>query len=234
MNKIAAIFAKLPAKKLFLPCLSMVCALLISAQAQATEGCNPAVRDAQQRAAQARVAADVAITEEIVRKPDSVLAMICFARAAGVSAERGGNLFSGSFFGNTNFASVITDALAAMFGQFADAEGFDTAGVVDYATTDLQNDAECPGIENLWERIKEKGVTDGVPFLTMAQLIAGAIPGGAGSRFSANWDTANADGIFSQLQDAINALPVAAVPNFSGANTVCQVLSAAGVSVSCP
>jgi hypothetical protein len=236
MNKTVAVFAKFPVKKLFLSCLSMACALFISAgaHAQAVEGCNPAVLDAMQKKAQARVAYDVAVTEQVVVKPDSVLAMTCFGKAAGVSSERGGNLFSGSFIGNINFASVITDALAAFFGQFADAEGFDNPGVVDYAATNLEDDADCPGIENLWERIKEKGVADGVPYLTMADLIAGTAPGTPGDRFTANWDTANADGIFNQLADAIAALPVAAIPNFGTANTMCDVLAAAGVAVTCP
>ncbi|MDP2205712.1 MAG: hypothetical protein Q8K65_05340 [Alphaproteobacteria bacterium] len=234
MNKTVAVAAKFSVKKILFSCMSMACALFISAaaHAQVVEGCSPAVLDAMQKKAQARVAYDVAVTEQVVVKPDSVLAMTCFGKAAGVSAERGGNLFSGSFFGNTNFASVITDALSAFFSQFADAEGFDTPGVVDYAATNLEDDADCPGIENLWERIKEKGVAGGVPYLTMAELIAGAAPGGSGARFTANWDTANADGIFQQLNDAIAALPVAAIPVFNNNMTFCQVLQAAGAT--CP
>lgn len=236
MNKTVALFTPSFAKKLALSCMSMACVVFISfgAHAQAIEGCNPAMLDAGQKKAQALVAYDVAVTEQIVVKPDSVLAMTCFNKAAGVSAERGGNLFSGSFLGNTNFASIIVDALSAFFGQYADAEGYDTPNVVDYAATNLEDDADCPGIENLWERIKEKGVAGGVPYLTLAELMSGAVPAIAGDRFRINWETADSDGIFEQLRDAIDQLPVPAIPSFAGANTLCAVLSAAGVSVTCP
>lgn len=234
MNKTIAVSSKSPAKKLLLSCVSIACAVLIStaAHAQAVEGCSPAVLDAMQKKAQARVAYDVAVTEQVVVKPDSVLALTCFGKAAGVSAERGGNLFSGSFIGNTNFASVITDALTAFFGQFADAEGKDTGVVAAYNEPNLQDDADCPGIESLWERIKEKGVAGGIPYLTMAELMAGAMPGGAGTRFSANWDTADNDGIFQQLDQAMTTLPRPSVPTFTPTNmqTLCGVLGAAGVT----
>lgn len=234
MNKTIAVSSKSPAKKLLLSCVSIACAVLIStaAHAQAVEGCSPAVLNAMQQKAQARVAYDVAVTEQVVVKPDSVLALTCFGKAAGVSAERGGNLFSGSFIGNTNFASVITDALTAFFGQFADAEGSDT-GVVEYLDSSLQDDADCPGIENLWERIKEKGVAAGVPYITFAELIAGTMPGTAGTRFSANWDTAaNTDYIFQNLSDAMDVLPRPSVPTFApeDMDTLCGVLNAAGVT----
>lgn len=236
MNKTCAVSLSLPFHKLFFMFLSVACLVFISTAARAAtvEGCNPAILDAMQKKAQAKAAYDVAVTEQTVNKPDSVLATTCVNKAAGVSAERGGNIFSGSFIGNTNFASVITDALSAFFAQFADAEGFDTPSTVDYAATTPEDNAECPGLENLWERMKEKGVASGVPFVTFSDLISGAIPGTAGSRFQKNWETAASDGIFSQLQDAINALPVPAIPSFTNAKTMCAVLAAAGVSGSCP
>jgi len=64
--------------------------------------------------------------------------------------------------------------------------------------------------------------------------MAGTAPGAPGTRFTANWDTAAADGIFDQLNDAIAALPVAAIPAFTGNMTFCQVLEAAGVAGACP
>lgn len=235
MKKILPISAASVTKKLFLSALSVACVVFISAgaHAQAVEGCSPQVLDAAQKKAQARVLYDVAVTEQIVVKPDSVLAMTCFNQAAGVSAERGGNLFSGSFIGNTNFASVITDALSAFFGQFADAEGLEST-TVEYGNTTPDNTVDCPGIENLWERIKEKGIATEVPYLTMAQLMDSAIPGGAGDRFTKNWEAGDTDGIFGDLQAAIAALPVPAIPDFSSANTLCDVIAAAGASVTCP
>jgi len=235
MKKILPVFATFPTKKLFLSVLSAACAVLIStgAHAQAVEGCSPAVMEAAQKKAQAKVLYDVAVTEQIVVKPDSVLAMTCFNQAAGVSAERGGNLFSGSFIGNTNFASVITDALSAFFEQFADAEGKESTTVV-YDQTTPDDNVDCPGIENLWERIKDKGIATGVPYLTMAELMSGTAPGAAGDRFTKNWEAGDTDGIFADLQTAITQLPVPSIPDFSGANSLCAVIAAAGASVTCP
>ncbi len=235
MKKILPVFATFPTKKLFLSFLSVACVVLISTgvQAQAVEGCSPAVLDAAQKKAQARVLYDVAVTEQIVVKPDSVLAMTCFNQAAGVSAERGGNLFSGSFIGNTNFASVITDALTAFFGQFADAEGNDSTTVV-YDQTTPDNNVDCTGIEDLWERIKTKGIAGGVPYLSFAELISGAIPAAAGDRFTKNWEAGDTDGIFADLQTAMTQLPVPAIPDFSTANSFCEVVNAAGGSATCP
>lgn len=237
MKKILPVFATFPTKKLFLSFLSVACVVLIStgAQAQAVEGCSPAVLDAAQTKAQARVLYDVAVTEQIVVKPDSVLAMTCFNQAAGVSAERGGNLFSGSFIGNTNFASVITDALTAFFDQFADAEGNDSTTVV-YDQTTPDNNVDCTGIEDLWEQIKTKGIAEGVPYLTFAELISGDIPAGAGDRFTKNWEAGADPGlnIFSLLQTAITQLPVPAIPDFSTANSFCEVVNVAGGSATCP
>lgn len=236
MNKTVAVSASLTVKKIFLSVLSIACAVFISTNAFAqVEGCDPAVRAAMEKKAQAKVAYDVAVTEQIVVKPDSVLAMTCFNKSAGVSAERGGNIFSGSFMANTNFASVIVDALTAFFQQFADAEGNDSS-VVDYAAVDLQDEAECSGIEDLWTRIKEKGVAGGVPYVSMDDLISGTLPGTAGTRFQANWETAaSTDGgaLFESLSEAIGNLPRPNTINFGTADTLCGVLSAAGVGVTC-
>jgi hypothetical protein len=234
MNKTVAVTASFSVKKIVFSCMSMACALFISAaaHAQAIEGCNPAILDAMQKTAQARNVVDAASYEEITPQPESAPAMICMARAAGVSAERGGNLFSGSFLGNANFATVITDALTAFFGQFADADGF--GGAVDYTLTSLEDDADCPGIENHWELLKEKGVTQGIPRLTLQLLRDNVVPAGAGARFTRNWETAISDGIFDQLNDAIAALPIPAIPAFTNNMSFCQVLEAAGVAGACP
>lgn len=234
MNNIA----RFNVKKYVLSCLSVFCVLFFSTTAQAQiEGCNPDVLAAQQAKGQAKVAYDVASTEQILVKPDSVLALTCVNRSAGVSAERGGNLFSGSFISNPSFMSLIGDMLTAFFGQFMDAEGFENAGTnVLYAAaaTNLEDNEECNGIEDMWTRIKEKGVAGGVPMATFQDLIDGILPTGAGTRFIENWDTANADGIFTALSTAMGALPIPNVPSFAGANRVCDVMNTLGYAIPCP
>lgn len=227
-------FVSFRATKYFLSCLSVFCVLLFSQSAFAQiEGCKPEIMQAMDAKATAKTAYDVAAAEQVIVKPDSVLAMTCYNKSAGVSAEVGGNLFSGSFLGNGSFISLIGDMLAAFFGQFADAEGFDNTGVVDYAATAPANDTTCPDIQRFWTRIKEKGVSGGVPFATFDDLINGILPGGAGTRFQQNWNTANADGVFSSLQTAMTALPLPAVPSFATCTTLAGVIAAAA-GTPCP
>jgi len=174
----------------------------------------------------------MAVFKEIIVKPESVLALTCFNKAAGISSERGGEIFSGSFLEFANFAEMIEDALNNLFKQFVDAEGFDT-GVVDYHATPI-DDAECQNFENLWERIKDKGVTSGVPYVTMNDLLTGTLPAGAGTRFQQSWDAANTDGIFGAMA-ADMPPPVNTIPDGKNANTLCEVLAEFGVNnPSCP
>lgn len=207
---------------------------LFSAPAAAQEaGCNPAVQDALNKKAQASVALDVAQTEQTVVKPDSVLALACGNRSAGGSAERAANFFSGSFLANPSFQSVIETMLVGMLGQFADAEGQES-GVVDYAMTTVEDNAACDGVSNLWTRIVEKAIAPGIAFMSLADLVAGNIPGTSGPKFSDNLQQAVDDGIFANLEAAIQQLPQAGIPDFSAATNACQVLAAAGVTIACP
>lgn len=237
-------FVRFNVSKYVLSFLSVMCVLFFSSTAQAQiEGCDPRVLELQQTKSQAKVAYDIAATEQILVKPDSVLALTCFNRSAGVSAERGGNLFSGSFIGNGSFISLITDMLQAFFAQFIDAEAFEnpgTAVLYSTAATNLQDNEECTGVENMWTRIKEKGVSGGVPMATFQDLLDGIIPSGAGSRFIANFNTAAGDEIFSDLSyamDEVNELrpDIPALGNF---NRICDVLNdpdlAMGYTVPCP
>lgn len=196
-------------------------------------GCNPAVLDAQQKKAQVSVALDVAQTEQTVVKPDSVAALTCGNRSAGGSAERAANFFSGSFIANPTFTTVIESMLVGLLGQFADAEGQES-GVVDYAMTTVEDVAACDGVDNLWQRLIEKAIAPGVAFMSLADLISGAIPGTAGTKFADNLAKAAEDRIFSNLQAAIEQLPQTGIPDFSTATNACEVLSLAGVTIACP
>jgi hypothetical protein len=190
-------------------------------------GCNPTVMDAMQKTAQAKVAYDVARSEQVFPQPDSVLAMTCFDKAAGVSAARGGDLFSGSFSYGP-FSSVITDALNAFYSQFSDSEGAQNNAVNYNQVGYLPNDASCNGIGSFWDRIRQKGLEGGIPYMTMADMLTGSVPSGAGPRFQHNWNTSAGDQIFSDVQNAYTNLPRPVVPDFTNATTVCDVLRTAG------
>jgi hypothetical protein len=132
---------------------------------------------------------------------------------------------------------LIGDMLQAFFAQFIDAEAFENPGTaVLYAAgaTALEDNEECTGVEDMWTRIKEKGVSGGVPMATFQDLIDGIIPSGAGTRFIENFNTATADNIFSNLNTAMTALPVPNIPSFAGANRLCDVLNGLGYTIPCP
>lgn len=204
-----------------------------SAFAQPVVGCNPRVLDAMQKKSQAKVAADVAMTETITDKPDSVLAMTCFNRAAGTSANHGGAIFSGDF--TTGLAPIIEDALTAFFDDFRDGAGFEAmlAGLgtaVDYTQTTLDNTQDCNDVKNLWSTIKEQGIQGGIPFASLTNLINGAVPAGTipGDEYIDNWIRNQTDGIFGDLAAAITALPQPVIAPLAANQTACQVLQAIG------
>jgi len=221
--------------RVFLSFLTLACVVFVSCNSYAdtVPGCNPQVLDAMQKKAQAKVAADINNTEQTIAKPDSVLAMTCFNKAAGTSAAKGGSIFSGDF--TSGLTPIITDALQSFYDDFDLSLGKDTA-VIDYSETGLTDDDQCDNVKNLWNQVKDKGVQTGTPFLTLSQLTDDALPAGvtAGSTFEANWNTEKGDQIFSQLKAAITALPKPNVPSFAGQNSSCAVLNSIGYSITCP
>ncbi len=194
------------------------------ALAAPASGCDPNVLKAMQAKAQAQVAYDVAVTEEIVNKPDSVLAMTCFNQAAGVSAADGGAIFSGDF--TAGLTPVVGDALSDLYNYFGDSLGMDS-GSVDYTATALGGPYNCDEMDQLWTAVEGQGINTSVPFATFNDLVTGTSPAGAGTDFAANWTSSS--GEFTALNTAMSALPTLMVPSFAASNTSCDVLVTAGV-----
>jgi hypothetical protein len=208
----------------------------VSAYAQPVPGCNPQVLDAMQKKAQAKVAVDVAQTETIIDKPDSVLAMTCFSNSAGTTAVRGGSIFSGDF--STGLRPIIEDALQAFFDDFQDGAGFEAASI-DYTATAISDTQTCDEVKNLWSTIKDQGVRAGLPMVTLQSLITGVIPtGGDPAEYTDNWQQTVTDGIFAALGQAITDLPDPAVPGFTPGQGLGCVMQTAGIAlpagVTCP
>lgn len=199
----------------FLVALAVLVALSSPTTAfAAAEGCNPQVIDAMQKAAQAKVAADKAATEQIIDKPDSVLTMTCFNQAAGVSAKLGGAIFTGDF--TADIEPIVKDALDAFKSQFDDAAGADaaSASVIDYTATSLASSYNCDFMNKVWQLAEDEGIQQGIPIIDLDDLIAGTLPSGAADDFADAWNAAGtAQSIFSDLSTAIGNLPtISAIP----------------------
>jgi hypothetical protein len=228
-------------------------------QAQAgttVEGCDPRVMTAMQATAQARIAASKAIDDEIYDQDDSVLAMTCFNKAAAVSAQQAGMIFSGDF--TASLAPVVEDALGAMYNNFTNFSIGGKSGAVDYTTNAVKLPGpgavyDCTGVSDLWSTVNGKGVKAGVPYVTFDDLVNGAtatqkLPGGngnqvgslyttSGTNFKASWNSPNSVSAFNAMQGAVAQLPTPSIPSFAGQNTPCDVLVTAGAlpaGTACP
>lgn len=222
-------------KKVFCSVLYMAALMLLSHGALADtagDGCNPAVWRAMNAKAQAKVAYDVAATEQIIKKPDSVLALTCFNNAAGISAATGGNIFSGNF--TEQLAPIIEDALGGFYSNFTDSIGA-LGGVVDYGNgaITLGTNANCDKIKKLWDKVAQTGTEKGAPAVTFRDLIDNTIPQGSGTEFVQNM-TAEASTL-TELKNAVEAVPIPqnTFTNYNNGDTLCEYLQQNNLSSNC-
>ncbi|MEZ0222912.1 MAG: hypothetical protein ACAH83_00030 [Alphaproteobacteria bacterium] len=219
--------------------------LFVSFEALAVEGCDPRVEKAQQSKATVRVAYDVAVTEEHIQKPDSVLSMTCFNQQAGINssgaASGGGGIFSGDFTsaspsGNPGgVRATIQDALQTFYTAYVDAMGADS-GLVDYTQTTLTNNPVCTETQDLWTEVKQGGVEQGVPNATITDLINGTMPLGANTDFTSDWTISGTnDNNFSTFQTDLAAQPPPWQPTYAPTSGFCNMLITANVpGAACP
>ena len=212
------------------------------------KGCNQTVLTAMEAKAQARVAYDVASTEQVLDKPDSVLFMTCFNNSAGNAAVNIGSIFSDDY--TVGIDRIVPDALGAFNNDFAEADGNDS-GVVDYTQTAVgTNITACDEMDELWTNVSDEGIQKNIPYVTYAELKANAVPTGAlttgtfdddpanatNLNFQENWQQAAADGAFSHLNTATAAgtLPTVTIPAYAATTTACSVVIAATIAGTCP
>lgn len=232
-------------RKLFLSVVSAGCALvLMGGQALAqVEGCNPRVLDAMQKTAQGRVAAKKAATAAVTPQPNNPMAVGCANQAFGVSASRGGAIFSGDFMADV--APMFNEVFQGLYNNYANSDGvlgnIVAAGgnqMYSPATQQLQNTYNCDGIANQWNYAKDNGIKQGIPKILFSNLVSGNLPAGTiDPDFQQMWQAArNAQSLFNDINVAIGNLPaVNAIPPPPPANAgACQVLMSFGVVPSCP
>lgn len=198
-------------------------------------GCDPLVWDAQKAMAEARINADVGVADRIINQPDSVLKLTCFDDAHQVSAKEGGEIFSEDFSSDT--APLIQDVLQdfwdnnnfigtayrSNFGSVSPDDN-NTTSVYTYSGNSTYN---CQNLNKAWTLSVGEGITDKAPFATIDNLIANSVGLANINNYQSTMATGNKGGA---LNTALTNLPTVTIPAFTGQQTVCQVLTAAGMS----
>jgi len=226
----------------------ILCATFIAVSATPsyalTAGCDPAVWEAMKSRADAKVAYDVAVTEETIKKPDSVVAMTCFDQSTKVSAQNSGSIFSGDFsqemsnvvgdslddFVGDNFAGSILD-LDGLLATFGDVFGtMVTSAIGSFLPSWLGGavaalfSPNCDTMGSLWDNIMDDPIDGGTPFASFEELVGGVA---GGTNFDANLAAMNP--LITAADTQLDALPNPNIPNFAGANSLDDVLTAAGI-----
>lgn len=222
--------------------------------AQNVPGCDPAVTSAMVAKGQALVGYDISVVQEAFAKPDSVLNLTCFNKAAGLDATEAGKIFSEDFL--APLKDLIEPWLTAFNDEFQDAAGQGASGWMPaaYAAASAVLDssgpsgtaADCGYIEKWWTEdsasggtnlgYKNKGIQLNIPYITLDILRgAGVTPGGAGANFTQKWNQVESiNNVRSNLDTALTALAKPTMPaaGFTGQNTICAVLTQGGIT--CP
>ena len=200
------------------------CLLLASHSAISApvEGCSTEVMTALKAKAKAKMAYDKAVTEQVVDRPDSVLAMTCFNESAGMAASKAGQTFSGDF---------VSESQNLTSSGMSDAYVEDSGGQPATASSTLQGSANCNGMDDAWKELKEEGIEGESPVASLTDMTDGVPPAGAGDDFTTSWNAAKDKGVFDDLKNAVTALPdpTAQATDYSVAGSSCDVLAAAGI-----
>ena len=210
--------------------------------------CEPKIMEAVQATQQAKTAVDVGITQQIVRKPDSALAMTCFDKAAKVAAQRGGNVFSGEFW-TTGLDSAVQGEMSEILRNFNGSllqQNPSFSGLFTAAATSLGGPGtfSCDLMRDLWSSVEGASLNSLVPTSTMDDLVTAAynssigpgivMPPGVTAASELGQSLQRTYPLLNTVRNKILALPRATIPNYGGANTINCVLRRAGVPTAGP
>lgn len=234
---------------LFLGCAALVTISTSPANA-VTAGCNTNVWDAMAERAEAQLLYDVAVLEEIIEQPDSVLMLTCFDDSLGVTAENGGMIFSGTFKSRMNdVVGSATDTFVT--NNFTYAEGTDIGGTDYYTTAHFDAGAALSGTDSLgtltgfsptptatgytyacdhmqevWDDLMDGGINTDVEYYSFDYLANNTLSGT--TLFVDTLTTHNS--LITGADASITALPVPVVPDFTASLTLADVLTSAGIT----
>lgn len=229
----------------FLMATALACFISLasgSAYAQVA-GCDPNKLDHMKDRAVLKVGDAMGCAQEIIRKMDSVVAMTCWPEAAQISANEGGNIFSGAFEGELN--NVIGDMVDEMLNQFVGSflESMGTLGGIigSWFGWGGPGTFSCTHMQDMWDDVVTRGINQACEFLDLDALIAVAqspsgVPFSASEFVDANLRALGGAGNVADRINTVLTTPPTPVPNYVGANSVCavQVLNNGGPVPGCP
>jgi len=189
--------------------------------ASSIPGCDTGIKNIIRNYAEAKVAYEVAVIDEMIDKPRSVLKMICFKDALKKSAESSSQIFSGSFW--NNIEEYIDSSLDAHLANYED-DGL--TGVAD-------SSGKCGDIGTL---VSEEDADLIKPVPSFEDALADDF-GSTGDKFKDSWDAAKSGNVFSNYDDAWERLDSSyegSTMVFDETDTPCKVLEKSGlVGVDC-
>lgn len=237
----------LTGRKLPFAVFAFVLALTFGGIANAQQ-CDVRFLDAAQATAKAKTALDVGVTEQLIRKPDSVLALTCFDQAARNSAQYGGKVFSGDFWGAglsvmvgdsmqsilTNFAGSFLQLDPSYAGMFGAVAGLGAGWLIGGG-----GGFKCNTMKDLWENVQKLSINQLVPQMAMNDLInaanTGVMPAGVTLNSELGLNIQRSFPLFKNVNMTTGALPKAFIPNYSSSTTLGSVLRCSRVSTgACP
>lgn len=198
----------------------------LSSPSSLPPGADKRVVEAMFARAEALQAYDNAVIEEIIRKPDSVLALTCFEQVAGLVAKNGGNIFSGDF--TLDLKPLIEQTLQNFYQNFL----YGTGGSL-VPPSVLSAVYNCTEMDKVWQKASIEGINRKAPYIMLDNLLTGTPPAGAGPDFLRSWNASKSQGVFSNFKAKMDALPRPSVPDYSAAKSSCDVLKIAGIVTTC-
>lgn len=231
--------------------LAVAAVMTLNVSTAQAQQCDSRFMGAAQAMAKARVAMDVGITEQMIRKPDSVLALTCFDQAARNSAQRGGQIFSGDFWGaglgvmvNDSMGNILTNFAGSMLQlDPAYAAIFGAAGGLFAGTLGLFGGSpgqfKCNTMGNLWQNVLKLSINQLVPPMTINQMInsatSGVLPPGVTVNSELGLNIQRSFPLFNNVNVQVGSLPRAVIPNYSSSTSLGSVLRCSRVMAGpCP
>lgn len=193
-------------------------------------GCDKEVLASMNKYAEAKVAYEVAVTDQVMKQPPSTLAMTCFNRSIKRMSKSSNQIASGEP-GDSSISEAQKSALESHYANYPK-----PTGGASYDTNFNDDSTEdCKGIQNEVTQEETRGVAK-VP--SFKDAMNGTDEGASDSDFNKSWSASKSRGSTSVVQDVkdLNTkldTQRGTALSFDGTETPCKLLEKSGLTPSC-